>query len=345
MRVAKVVKFMFVCAVFLLVFQGQVGEAWADDECAGLEGEAFIDCITAQRMRETMFSEESEELLKRSHPVWVGLPVVPRPYGYFLGDLTDVIFSIEVSPEVELDLARVPVEGVRVGAFIVREASTHIENLDKGWRKIVFRFRVQNFVVLCEQNYVPFPPPEIFWRLKGKEKWELIPIEPAAILISPISRCDELPNSGEISLSPLAISRVRVTLVLFGAGSGLLLAGFLLYGISRTLGFNEKRRTSPLYKARMSLRKRSVAPEVAVGALRRAIQFKFGISGTATGDEVLRVLSSSRWTRYALHAQEVADLWEEGVGVLFAGELSSETLVIRIRNVIHKLERREWDEV
>lgn len=265
-------------------------------------------------------------------------PIVSRDYGYTLGDFTDIRYLIDVPVGTELDLARLPGAGMRVGAFIIRNSSVQSRSTETGDTIVTITFAAQNFSVLCEPTYVSFGPLEVFWRPRGANDWQVLRLEPAKILIAPVSLCTELPDISKAPHNLMIFSRAGIGWLL--AVFGFVTLGFALFGILGVELVKSHRRlaSSVLWRARQVLGRADLSEREAIAVLRKVLHH-FGVTATDTAEDVRDKFS--RMPFWAEYAQNAADLFEETNRVLFDGAESAPDLRPRIRNFIETLERKE----
>lgn len=344
MRFVAKLALVSIAVVSLLVFSDvRVGALPDGDECAGLRGKAANDCIRQmhQAMRQIQRELEEKKKQKEKPPVWVGEANIPRPYGYWIGDRTELFYTIELKPGVEGDFSRLADVGANVGPFIVRERTITEHVSAEGVRQVTVRYVVQNYAVLPQQQYVPFGPLEIFWRQGNRSEWKRLEVPPAKILISPISLWNEVPDAklapkDMMEFSHAAISWILVCLGALGMGGALVLFAKALLDMYR------RYERSPLWRAARIMSRRDVTATEVITAFRAALREKFGVSGADSADEVAATIALRPfWKRFAA---EAAALWEETTAVLYEEQSPGDAVVPRIRSFITALSRREVDE-
>lgn len=337
---------ILVVAVSLLVFPGvERLAAYPGDDCSGLQGRAYRQC--AETMRK-IFEEINKrnappEPEKPKPPVFAEEPVAKRFYGNFLGDPFEVEYIINAAESVELDLSRVYAKDTQVLDTVIRDSNVTREKAVDGRVRVRIGFTMQSFAVLCSQNYAPLPVPEIFWRENDKAEWKLVEFAPAKVLISPMSLCDEYPDTREAPKTLLDVSRkVHAQALFLLAGIAAIFAWVLL---GRAFLSERKRiERSPLVRARKLLvrTKKVLTSREASSLLREALRVKFSVFTGDSRREVAEKLSKMPfWKAYA---EETGALWEETTAVLYEECDPPADLFMKIRTLIEKLERRERDE-
>ena len=329
-----------IVALSLLVAFG--GRYAAASECEGLTGDKYRECIQALLESAKRFAKQTEPEPPKP-PVVVEEPRVKHFYGKFLADVVEFEYGFDVAENVELDLSRVYREDDRVGEADIGSVEIIREPVKDGRFRVRIVASAQSFSVLCAQNYVALPTPEVFWRKSSAEEWKLVEFFAAKALISPMSLCDEYPNTKEAPKEFLEVSRKTHTRALFSFAALMALAACVALG----RGFLEERRrveSSPLYRAAKKLRHSGIALLEAIEAFRTALREKFGIGGADNADEVRASIRSCRSGQYADCAEEGAELWEQTLGILYEDRKADPALVGTIRTFIKKLVRRERDE-
>jgi len=341
MRILKPALLIFTIVSLLAIFGVRAEAGLGDYDCGELlDYKAYKDCImqARQSMRQLQMAAEAK---KEKPPAWVGEPIVPRPYGYWIGDLTELSYVMEFKPGVETDFSWLPGIGAKVGEYIVRSRTLYEERLASGSRKVIIKFTVQNYAVLCKQQYVPFGPFEVLWRTNAGEEWKRLAVPAAKILISPISLCDETPDVKMAPKDMMVFSRANSAGIMLGAGILAIIAA-LVIGVRGLREMYARYETSPLWKARKILAGENIGLMDAIGAYRSALREKFGVSGADDKEAVRdRFRELPFWLPYA---EEAALLWEETTEVLYEERVPDEKFVERIRSFINKLSRREVDE-
>ncbi len=280
-------------------------------------------------------------------PVWVSEPIMDRNYGYWLGDKTEFVYLIKISPGFEVDLSMLPGVGEKVGKFVVR--SKHVISEDKPGNRqiIVIRYIVQNFAVLCQQEYITFGPLEIFWKKSQESGWKRYMLSPAKILVSPISLCREFPDPKMIPKNLMSFSYTLLAEIIIAAGVLLIFAAFVIFGRAFLLEIR-RMEDSVLYRALDTLKSENISLLAAIKEFRNAIRVKFGVTGSDDAFEVLCKIRNYKDSRgnalYQEFASEISLIWEKTLEILYE-EKEIPELLENIKILIGKLALREAEEI
>jgi hypothetical protein len=339
---------MILVSIFILFVFGANVQAVVNGGgvCDGLTGKEFRECMEEV---EKILKEQQErqkidpQLQIRKVYVWVSSPFVERSYGYWVGDLAEVVWKIGISPEVkDIDLLRLPGIGTRLEPFVIRERT--IENvIVDDVRRITIRYVVQNFAVLCEHGYVEFGPLEVLWRKGADAEWKRTKLQAAKILVSPISLCEEVPDVKMAPREMIPFSRLGLASIVTAAGAAIILAALAILVLALLATFR-RAGNSPLYRASRNLRRRGITPQEAVKEFRQAIRLKFDISGSDSGEDVREKISAYHSGHYVKFADQAAYLWEATLQFLYEEYQESERLVESMRTFIANISRREAEE-
>jgi hypothetical protein len=344
MRVGARIVICITLVLLFVIFNGVAeGGLATTEDCAGLQGDAYKDCIMQIHMYQRLLREEEEKARREKErpPALVSATEIPRPYGYWIGDFTELSWRLEFQPGVQVNLSPLPLPGAKVGMFVVRDRKVNERILPSGIKEVRVHYTIQNFAVLCKQSYVDFGPLEVFWRKNQEGKWRQLLLPAAKILISPISLCSELPDEKLMPKEMMEFSRLTLNWVLVGLGA-VFMAGALLVFATGLREMYRRYETSPLWKARQILSRSDIEIMEAIGAFRTALREKFGISGADSKEEVRAKFSALPF--WSSCAQEAASLWEETTAILYEGKTAQKEVIGRIRSFINKLSRMEVDE-
>jgi hypothetical protein len=339
---------MILVSVFaLFVFGANVQAAVnGGGVCNGLTGRAFTECMqeVEKILKEQQGRQKIDPQLQiRKVYVWVSSPFVERSYGYWVGDLAEVVWKIGIRPEVkEIDLLRLPGIGARLGSFVIRERVIEDVAVNDA-RRVTIRYVVQNFAVLCEHGYVEFGPLEVLWRKRADAEWKRTKLQAAKILVSPISLCEEVPDVKMAPREMIPFSRLGLASIVTAAGATIILAALVILGLAILAGLN-RIQSSPLYRARRNLNRRGITPQEAVKEFRQAIRLKFDISGSDSGEDVREKISAYRSGHYVKFADQAAHLWEATLQFLYEEHQEAASLIESIRTFITNISRREAEE-
>jgi hypothetical protein len=341
MRFAKFAFAMLAIVSLLFLYSGMAGAD--EDECDGLTGKAFQECIKAKYQRSRSVRFKSQEAQVPKGPVWTKDPTSGRSYAYTLGDIAEFELTFEFKKDVEFDLTSLPAVGAKVGEFLVR-SRIDSETLDKstGTRTVTVSYRVQNYAVRCEPAYITFGPFEVRWREVGTAEWQRLEVPGEKILVSPVSLCTELPDMNMAPNDMMSIPASPLGWILVTLGLLMIVGALAVVG----LGFRDwyrRMETSPLWRAMRVLSRPDVTVVDALSLFRTCLREKFGIAGSDTAEDVRAKLSAiPYWREYA---EVAAGLWEETTAVLYDEAVPDGALVERIRSFVETMLRREKDEV
>jgi hypothetical protein len=344
MRFAKFAFAMLAIVSLLFLYSGMAAGDVDAGDCHNLTGEALQECLTVrhQRLEPSRSSESEGTKSPEQKPLQRTRVASGRTYGYTLGDMTEFELVFEFKKDVEFDLKTLPASGAKVGEFVVR-SRIDSETFDQttGTRTVKVRYLVQNFAVRCEPTYVPFGPFEVQWREVGTTEWQRLEVPGEKILVSPVSRCNEVPDPTMAPSDMLDLPLRPVGVILFTLGFVMIAGAFAVFGF----GFYEwyrRMETSPLWRAMRVLSRPDVTVVDALSLFRTCLREKFGIAGSDTAEDVrAKVRAIPYWREYAAIA---AGLWEEATAVLYDEAVPDGTLVERIRAFVETMLRREKDE-
>jgi len=275
-----------------------------------------------------------------------------RGFGYHVGDEVCIAYTVRMPADTVFDFDMLPRIGdfISGGAWEIRDRIVEEVSFPEA-AELRVRYVAQVFAVVSEAKEVPFGPFELYWSNEKSPdghaiNFKKLVLPASAPIVSPLVP----PNYTVKNVRPMhpAIPESRWPLIraFFIAAAAFIIGSTLL--AARAILIEASRRTySPLRQAlaefaALAKRPEAERPDAAVAIFRNALIRKFQLPGAALSRDVReRLLADEFWGGFA---DEIARLWGETDLALMENAPLDPAVVIRMQDIVRRLERREKDD-